>query len=62
LNRLIETIDSARNGKSAPKEARLASTVSEVSRQSGTPDPFSTSLEAENEKRPGSRKRATQEK
>jgi hypothetical protein len=62
LNRLIETIDSARNGKSASKEARLASTVSEISRQSGTPDPFSTSLEAENEKKPGGRKRATQEK
>ena len=62
LNRLIETIDSARNGKSAPKEARLASTVSEISRQSGTPDPFSTSLEQENEKKPGGRKRATHEK
>lgn len=62
LNRLLETIDAARNGRSTPKEARLASTVSEISRQSGTPDPFSTSLEAENEKKPGSRKRATQEK
>ena len=62
LNRLIETIDSARNVKSASKETRLASTVSEISRQSGTPDPFSTSLEAENEKKPGGRKRATQEK
>lgn len=60
LNRLIETIEAARNGRSVPKETRLASTVSEIPRQSGTPDPFSTSLEPENEKKPGSRKRATQ--
>jgi hypothetical protein len=62
LNRLLETIESARNGRSGPKEARLASTVSEISRQSGTPDPFSTSLEPENEKKSGSRKWGTQEK
>jgi DNA polymerase III delta prime subunit len=62
LYRLVETIDSARNGRFTPKEARLASTLSEISRQAGTPDPFSTSLEPENEKKPGSRKRATQEK
>ncbi len=62
LNRLIETIELARNSRSVPKEARLASTVSEISRQSGTPDPFSTSLRPENEKKPGSRKRVTQEK
>jgi very-short-patch-repair endonuclease len=62
LQKLVETIEAACNGRSAPKEARLASTVSDVSRQSGTPDPFSTSPEIENEKRTGGRKRATQEK
>ena len=62
LNRLIETIEAARSDRSASKEVRLASTVSEISRQSGTPDPFSTSLEPENEKKSGSRKWATQEK
>jgi hypothetical protein len=61
LNRLIDTIEAARGGRAAPKETRLASTVSEIPRQSGTPDPFSTSLEPENEKKPVSRKRATQE-
>ena len=62
LLRLTETIEAARIGRSASKEARLASTVSEILRQSGTPDPFSTSPEAEKEKKPASRKRSTQEK
>ena len=59
LNRLTEAIEAARNGRAAKKEALLASTVSEILRQSGAPDPFSTSLEPENEKKLESRKRAT---
>lgn len=47
LSRLIEAIEAARNGRSAPKELRLASNMSEIPRQSGTPDPFSTVSEKE---------------
>lgn len=44
LNRLIETIEKARTGQVTRKETRLASTVSEIPRQTGGPDPLSTSL------------------
>ena len=44
LNRLIEAIEAARSGRSAKKETRLASTVSEIPRQTGGPDPLSTAI------------------
>jgi len=44
LNRLIEAIESARAGRSAKKDARLASTVSEIPRQTGGPDPLSMAI------------------
>jgi very-short-patch-repair endonuclease len=41
LNKLIEMIESARKGQARKKDARLASTVSTISRQAGGPDPLS---------------------
>jgi very-short-patch-repair endonuclease len=43
LTRLIEIIEKARTGHVTRKETRLASTVSEIPRQTGGPDPLSTS-------------------
>lgn len=44
LNRLVEAIESARAGRGAVKDARLASTVSEIRREVGSPDPLSVSV------------------
>ncbi|MEZ6033088.1 MAG: AAA domain-containing protein [Planctomycetaceae bacterium] len=44
LNRLIEVIEKARHGQVIRKEPRLASTVSEIPRQTGGPDPLSISV------------------
>ena len=44
LNSLIEAIEAARRGRLKPSGPQLASTVSEVSRQVGGPDPLSTAV------------------
>jgi hypothetical protein len=44
LNRLVEAIEAARSGRAARKDARLASTTSEITRQTGGPDPLSTAI------------------
>lgn len=44
LNRLVETIEAARAGRVQKREARLASTTSEIPRQTGGPDPLSTAI------------------
>jgi len=44
LNRLIEVIEAAKRGKAPRKQSRLASTVSDVSRQIGGPDPLSKAV------------------
>ena len=44
LNRLVEAIEAARAGRGVAKDARLASTVSEIPREVGSPDPLSASV------------------
>lgn len=52
LQRLLETIEAARKGRKGERRVRLVSAVSEIVRQSGTPDPFSTSPGNADEKPP----------
>ena len=44
LNRLVEAIEAARTGRMKKKDARLASTTSEITRTPGGPDPLSLAV------------------